>query len=134
MMIERKRGPRKLVLYENHGVKITVKVGRHIKNYAITIGKEFLKDFMESRYREEKTRKSRSIKKGFLNMSMCKLYSINSLPGHFTRNVANLTRNVIYDVHGYITLKSKIARRRVKSKARSIYKAKIKKKRSKNLN
>lgn len=122
----KKKGQRKLILYDNRGVKIKVKVGRHIRNYAITVGKEFLKDFMESRYREEKVKRSKSIKKGYMSMSMGRLHSINTIPGNFTRSVANLTRCVIYDAHAYITFKDKIA----KKKTKRVYKAILEQKRN----
>ena len=125
----KKKGQRKLVLYDNRGVKIKVKVGRHIRNYAITVGKEFLKDFMESRYREERVKKSKSIMKGYMSMSMSRLHSINTIPGNFTRSVANLTRCVIYDAHAYIAFKDKIA----KKKGKKTYKAKMERKGVKNV-
>ena len=44
----KKKGQRELLLYNSHGIQVKVKVGRHIKNYAITVGKAFLKERRET--------------------------------------------------------------------------------------
>lgn len=107
----KKKGQRELLLYNSHGIQIKVKVGRHIKNYAITVGKAFLKDFIESRWTEN----------GIVGIDMCIVYPADKIPGSFIKVAKSQTRNVIYDTHGYITLKEKLAKR----KGKSAYKAKL---------
>ena len=110
----KKKGQRELLLYNSHGIQVKVKVGRHIKNYAITVGKAFLEDFIESRRTE----------KGIVGVDMRIVHPADQIPASFIKVAKAQTRNVIYETHDYITLKEKLAKKRGKK----AYKAKMERK------